>query len=215
MPRKEIDYSKTTIYKIVCKDLNISYLYVGSTTQFAKRKYQHKVSTMNDKLHTYNLKVYEFIRNNGGWDNWEMILVESYPCNNDLEKRARERYWYEELNAKLNGNLPFTSSEEKKELKKQYNINNKDHIRERNIKNKDNILLSNEKYRLNNPEKIKEKRDKYYTNKRDEILIKSKEYAIKNKEKLKEYKREYYQKNKSTIEDKKRTKRNQEKVERG
>ena len=34
MPRKVVDYSKTVIYKIVCKDLNITELYVGHTTYY-------------------------------------------------------------------------------------------------------------------------------------------------------------------------------------
>ena len=42
MPRKEIDYSKTVIYKIVCNDLNVKDVYVGHTTDFTKRKATHK-----------------------------------------------------------------------------------------------------------------------------------------------------------------------------
>ena len=32
MPRKEIDYTKTNFYKIVCKDLSVKDCYVGHTT---------------------------------------------------------------------------------------------------------------------------------------------------------------------------------------
>ena len=42
MPKKNIDYSKTIIYKIVCKDLAVKDVYVGSTTHFINRKYGHK-----------------------------------------------------------------------------------------------------------------------------------------------------------------------------
>ncbi len=42
MPRNEIDYSKTIIYKIVCNDLTITDCYVGSTTDFKTRKAAHK-----------------------------------------------------------------------------------------------------------------------------------------------------------------------------
>ena len=38
MPKENIDYSKTIIYKIVCKDINIKDCYVGSTTNFTNRK---------------------------------------------------------------------------------------------------------------------------------------------------------------------------------
>jgi hypothetical protein len=38
MPRLPIDYSKSIIYKIVCKDLDVKDCYVGSTTNFTNRK---------------------------------------------------------------------------------------------------------------------------------------------------------------------------------
>jgi predicted GIY-YIG superfamily endonuclease len=47
MPKTQIDYSKTIMYKIVPKDLNNNYIYVGSTTDFTKRKYTHKASCFN------------------------------------------------------------------------------------------------------------------------------------------------------------------------
>ena len=69
MPRLEIDYSRMIIYKLVCNDLNILDCYVGSTTDFSKRKYGHKSACNNCKIKNYNLKVYKIIRENGGWDN--------------------------------------------------------------------------------------------------------------------------------------------------
>ena len=50
MPRKIINYTNTIIYKIVCNDLNITDLYVGSTTDFTNRKYNHKSSCNNEKI---------------------------------------------------------------------------------------------------------------------------------------------------------------------
>ena len=41
MPRKNIDYSKTIIYKIQHIDKE-ELLYVGSTTDFRRRKSKHK-----------------------------------------------------------------------------------------------------------------------------------------------------------------------------
>ena len=95
MPRSNINYSNCIIYKIVCNDYNIKELYVGSTTEFTKRKYRHKANCTSPKYTEYEYKVYEFIRNNGGWDNWSMIEIEKYPCNDGNEARARERYWCE------------------------------------------------------------------------------------------------------------------------
>jgi hypothetical protein len=47
MPKMNIDYSKTVTYKIVSNDLNIRDCYVGSTTEFTKRKYGHKSDCTN------------------------------------------------------------------------------------------------------------------------------------------------------------------------
>jgi len=103
MPRIPTDYSKTLIYKIVCKDLTITDLYVGNTTSFKDRKNRHKSDCKKKEL-----LIYKTINNNGGWDNWEMIEIEKYPCKDGNEARTRERFWYEELNAKLNIRKPIT-----------------------------------------------------------------------------------------------------------
>ena len=42
MPKTKINYENAIIYKIVCNDLNIKDLYVGHTTDFIRRKYDHK-----------------------------------------------------------------------------------------------------------------------------------------------------------------------------
>ena len=60
MPKKDIDYSNTIIYKIVCKDIN-------NKDCFTKRKYRHKYCCNNPSDKGYNLYVYKFIRENGGW----------------------------------------------------------------------------------------------------------------------------------------------------
>jgi len=38
MPKKPIDYSKTIIYKFVCKDLDVTEIYVGHSTNWKQRK---------------------------------------------------------------------------------------------------------------------------------------------------------------------------------
>ena len=112
MPKKEIDYSKTTMYKIVCNTLTVTDLYVGHTTQFTKRKNSHKNGCDNTKNKNYNLKLYSTIRNNGGWENWTMVEIEKYPCKDKNEATARERYWYEMLTANLNIVYPQRSKKE-------------------------------------------------------------------------------------------------------
>jgi predicted GIY-YIG superfamily endonuclease len=73
MPQKPIDYSKTIIYKIVCNDLNVVGCYMGHTTDLTQRKSNHKKTCVYEKGKSYNYKVYTTIRNNGGWDNYNMV----------------------------------------------------------------------------------------------------------------------------------------------
>jgi hypothetical protein len=133
MPRKIIDYSKTMMYKIVSNDLNILDCYVGSTTDFTKRKCAHKTDCTNINSKKYNYKVYKFIRDNGDWHNWSMILIEMYSCTNHLESSQRERYWCEHLNATLNSVIPSRTKQEYNkdhtEQYKQYKLDHNEHIR--------------------------------------------------------------------------------------
>ena len=49
MPKVEIDYSNTIIYKITCNDSTVTDKYVGHTTNFVQRKYAHKDGCTNEK----------------------------------------------------------------------------------------------------------------------------------------------------------------------
>lgn len=167
MPRREIDYSKIVIYKIVCNDLSITDLYVGSTTNFANRKNTHKGYCNNN---IGNSKKYQIIRDNGGWDNWSMIQIEAFPCLNGNEAKTRERYWYENLNASLNMVVPSRTN-------KEYSSDNKDKINKTSIEwqknNAERVREQQKKYRENNAEKIKERRKEH-----------GKKYREKNREEL-------------------------------
>jgi predicted GIY-YIG superfamily endonuclease len=141
MPRKMIDYSKTIMYKIVSKDLDNNYIYVGSTTDFAKRKSAHKSNCINENDSHYKIKVYEMIRENGGWNEFEMIEIEKYPCNDSNKSSARERYWKEHFNANMNTNIPGLLNE----------------LGIQEYHKQPHILEYNKKYYINNIEKMNKK----------------------------------------------------------
>jgi hypothetical protein len=103
MPKDDIDYSNTIIYKIYCNDKSINDVYVGHTTNFTKRKYQHKIACNNLDN---KLKIYDTIRQNGGWDNWDMVEIAKYNCKDKTEARIKEQQYYEALNATLNSCPP-------------------------------------------------------------------------------------------------------------
>ena len=99
MTKTKIIHQNTEIYKIVCNDPEVKHLYVGSTTNFVKRKSHHKRNVNNPKN---NFKIYKIIRENGGWDNWKMLLVEKYPCSSKREAEAREEEIRIQLQATMN-----------------------------------------------------------------------------------------------------------------
>jgi len=132
MPKTPMDYSKCCIYKIEHVD-DDTLVYVGHTTNFDKRKTAHKSSCYNDNDRHYNSKVYQMIRQNGGWEMFKMIEVEKYPCADKREAERRENEVIKELKASMNTNNSFIT-QEMSEYMKEYNTNyrevHKDEIKE-------------------------------------------------------------------------------------
>jgi hypothetical protein len=160
MPKKDMDYSKTIIYKICCKDLNITDIYIGHTTNLVQRRYNHKSKCNNDKGENYNLSVYQFIRDNGGWDNWDIIEIDKCHCLDFEEARKVERNYIEKLNATLNSHVPGRTHKEYLQINKDYfaNINKK--YRDNHIEEIKNYMKY---WREENKEKIKENKRKKIT----------------------------------------------------
>jgi len=195
------NYQNGLIYKLCCKDANITDIYVGSTTNFKQRKKLHKSVCNNENNKDYNCDVYKFIRENGGFQNWDMVLVEYYPCKTKLELEKREREIIEELKPTLNKIIPTRT-------KKEYYENNKEQLLEKkkeyNEKNKEQIAEYQKKYNEDNKEKLKEKKKEYYENNKETIKEKHKEYNEKNKEHISEQKKEWRDVNKEKIAEKKK-----------
>jgi len=175
---KPIDYSKTIMYKLVPKDLNSTLIYIGHTTNFRSRKYAHKSNCNNENSRDYNLKVYKMIRENGNWDEWEMIEIEKFSCNDKREAEKRERELMEEHNANLNSILPICS-------RKEYLEKNKDVISIRQLKwyekNKNTVLVKQKIYREKKKDDISAKLKVYYKKNKDAIRIRHQQYHQKNK----------------------------------
>ena len=157
MPSKPMTFENAVIYKIVCKDLNITNIYVGSTTNFTKRKTYHKGNCTNNKLKDYYYPLYACIRENGGWGNWSMILIENYSCKNKLELESRERYHMELLKTDLNKHIPTRTDKEYYQANKElYAIKGKIYREEK----KDLIKIRRKGYREKDKEKIKARKSK-------------------------------------------------------
>jgi len=109
-----MDYSKCCIYKIEHIE-DESLVYVGHTTSFDKQKTAHKNNCYNEKgKNKFNLKLYQKMRENGGWDMFKMIEVEKYPCKDRREAKRRENEAMKDLKANLNMRNSFLTEEEMK-----------------------------------------------------------------------------------------------------
>ena len=211
MPKKPIDYSNCCIYKIQHIEKE-DLVYVGHTTNFTKRKCQHKGSCNNDNDQYHNLKVYHIIRQNGGWDSFKMLEVEKYPCNNKREAERRENGVMKELQASLNNISSYVSEDEKKEKgkiqRKDYYDNNKDSIREwsklyRDL-NKERLKDYKKKYYDTNKDRDKTQRKEYRESNKDRLRESKKRYRTSNEEMLKKKNKQYRDLNKETIQAKKK-----------
>jgi len=118
MPKVEIDYSNTIFYKIFCKDPTIKELYVGLTTNFVQRRHAHKQSCKNEKATNHNCKLYNNIRNAGGWDNWQMEIIAFHNCADSYEARKKEQEYFEKLGATLNSIDPLPKPKIKEHVAK-------------------------------------------------------------------------------------------------
>lgn len=101
----KLDYSNTIVYKIYCKNPEIKPVYIGHTVNFVNRMTSHKTCCNSNS----NKKLYQFMRNNGGWDNWEMDEIAKYNCKNKCEALAYEQYHYEQFADTLNVKRPVVN----------------------------------------------------------------------------------------------------------
>ena len=205
------DYANTVIYKICCKNTDITDIYVGHTTNIKDRTMAHKYNCNNPDNEYYHYKVYEFIRNNGGFDNWEIIVIEEYPCNSHTDAIKRECELCKELKATLNIKLPQRS-------KNQYYSDNIDKFIKYRNDNKDILNDKAKTYYNENKEQITERRkikiicecgceikkrnlsDHLKTTKHMQFLNEKHKEKPKNySEEQKEYKAKWFQDNKERI----------------
>jgi hypothetical protein len=81
------------------------------------------------------MKIYKIINENGGWDNFSMVKIETCLCESKAEAVEIERRYYDELNEnKMNSiRAMITTGEAKKKMAeygKQYSNDNKAKIQE-------------------------------------------------------------------------------------
>ena len=169
MPKVAHDFSKEIIFYIIkCMNLAKREIYVGSTFNFVKRKNQHKTACNNLNNKDHNLKVYVYIRENGGWDNFNMTMLDRKVCIDMLEARKYEQTLITQYKANLNSIKAFGN---RPEYSKQYNIEHKEQYN---------------KWRSENIDRLKEKQKEYNIEHSEELKEYHKQRYLKKSEKLKE-----------------------------
>jgi hypothetical protein len=122
-----VNYQLGKIYKIVCNVTGL--VYVGSTCEptLAKRLTKHVCSyrfwLKHGKKYMTSYKILEK-------NDYEIILIEPYPCNNKDELYARERQWTNQIDCvnKMKNQGLQNELGGKKEVHKLYYITNKSTI---------------------------------------------------------------------------------------
>jgi len=163
MPKQNVDYSKSLIYKIEHLD-KPELVYIGSTSNFVKRKANHKKCCNNENSKAYNQLKYRTMRENGGWEQFKMVVIKEYSCNTRTELDIEEEKCRKELQASLNSHRCHITEEENRETIAEYGKNYRSN-------NKEVIAENGKNYRSNNKEVIAENR----SNNKEVIAEKAKE----------------------------------------
>jgi hypothetical protein len=173
-----VNYQNGKIYKIVCNITGL--IYIGSTAEkyLSNRLAKHRTNYkdyLNGKFHY--ITSFKILENN----NYEIILLETYPCNNKYELEARERFYIEICNC-ANKCIPNRTKKEWYEDNKNYII---EKTKQYQKDNKDYYKQYQKQYREDNKDKIKQYKKEY-----------NKQYQENNKDKIAEYNKQYYLKKK-------------------
>ncbi|NDB61439.1 hypothetical protein EB001_23820, partial [bacterium] len=92
----------------------------------------------------------------GGWENWKMIEIEEFACENGRQAQKREQYYMDLFKSNSNSIKSFFEGTQK-EYFKQYNIENKEQKKQYRLDNKEHIQEKQAQYRLDHKEQLLQK----------------------------------------------------------
>lgn len=154
------DYNKGKIYKVHCNETGEDYY--GSTTHTLEKRISLHKSRLKTERYCKSRQI--IVRGN-----FEMVLVEDFPCLTKKELNVRERYYIDNF-PNINHVVPTRTvkeyQEHHKEKYKAYNQQwDKEHRQERNVYSQE-LYKNNEDYK----QKAKERATKYYEEKKEKVL---------------------------------------------
>jgi hypothetical protein len=148
-----MDYKNGKIYRLVCNKTGLQY--IGSTTQrLSKRLYLHKNGFKRwkeGKCETH-VRSFDIIEN----DDYQIVLIELFPCETKEELLKRERYWIETLDC-INVRIPKQSLEERREYERIYREENADHYKEWREENRERLKIYDKERYVVRRDKLLEK----------------------------------------------------------
>ena len=77
-------------------------IYIGSTLSFRQRKIQHKHDCNTETGPYYDLRLYRYIREHGGWNQWKFMIIKEVPDDSDENIKFLESQAIEEHRPTLN-----------------------------------------------------------------------------------------------------------------
>jgi predicted GIY-YIG superfamily endonuclease len=185
-----------SVYKVI---QNEKIIYVGSTNNLNRRKNEHRNRCFKETDKNYNCHLYQHLRTITTRENFkndvifEVIQETDKKQSKIVENEYIQKYKPDET--LLNEINSFTSLEERRQNKREWNQRNKDKI-DKKAKSE-----YNREYSLKNKDKLNEKRRERYNPE------KQKEYNENNKDAKKEAYKKWYEANKEELNRKKRERR--------
>jgi len=185
------DFTNSIIYHIRHMESK-EVIYVGSTTNFSQRKTKHKYECNHEERKHFTNHIYCHIRDNGGFDCFEVIPIQSLKLENKTQLLIAEQEEIDKHQTLVNSykaHRPIDIEERPKTIldDKELEQYNKEYREER----KQDLKQYQKHYREENKDyqkQLREENREYYRN-----------YREANKEYHKEYNQKYYQANKAEI----------------
>jgi hypothetical protein len=151
-----MNYQNSKIYKIVCNVTGLQYIGSTSMPRLSTRLCQHRCDYKRYLNNKYNFVSSFDILKNG---NYNIILIENFPCQSKEQLYARERYHIN--NTECVNKIKRVGI--KNELGKQ------EYSKQQYINNRERIAKQQKMYKDNNREKLKKYYKQYYLNKKLQV----------------------------------------------
>ena len=100
---------KYYIYKIIDNN-NKDEFYIGSTKNLSSRISHHKKNVKNKVGKRYWCKIYQYIRANGGWDNFTVDIIEAGTCDDPKFCKQKEQFYITKYSPTLNSIMACINS---------------------------------------------------------------------------------------------------------